>query len=85
MSERPFRVWFWHNHVKRHWCNFWFWFRFRGEWKRRDLPMPRAGAISQEAWDWASSEAAKIDYSRPQLGRPLSELRAKVEAERAKK
>lgn len=83
MSARPFRVWFWHNHVKRHWCNLWFWLRYRGEWKRRGLPMPpRVGAISQEAWDWAAAVAEEIERSAAKPDRGLDEFRREMESGR---
>lgn len=57
MSKRPFSVWFWYNHVLRHWANA----RWRVRWlltKSQDRPRHyvKAGAISEKAWQWANEQ-----------------------------
>lgn len=66
----PARI-LWYNYILRHWHNL--------LWRLRGHKM-RAGAISQEALDWAEQEINKIDWD--DKGKPFDQFRREVETKR---
>lgn len=60
-DTRPFRIWFWYNHVKRHFRNvrFWFIWKFSKDPKKPDF-CPMAGALSATDWAWAGEKIEEL-------------------------
>jgi hypothetical protein len=61
-DTRPFRVWFWYNHIRRHYNDMRFWFI----WKLSKDPMKpkcmsRSGAFGVKEWNWANSVIKEVE------------------------